>query len=162
MSGLSKRQQLVLGVGTLALCAMLTATMASPAPMLLYPITPSLPAGLYVRTSKAPTVGAIAVFPVPAAARRYKASTGETVHHDFLSMKPIVAGPGDHVCLRIPNGLYLNGARIAQVVMTDGAGRSLPLWHGCRRLEQASSSPCRPMPGSASTAGTTDRSTSIR
>jgi type IV secretory pathway protease TraF len=49
-------------------------------------------------------------------------------------MKPIVAGPGDHVCLHIPNGLYLNGARIAQVVMKDGAGRSLPLWHGCRRL----------------------------
>lgn len=134
MSGLSKKR-LTLGVATLAVCGVLTASMASPAPLFLYPITSSLPAGLYVRTGEAPSVGAIAAFPVPAAARRYKASIGETVRANFLFMKPIVAGPGDHVCLRIPNHLYLNGARIAEVAMEDGAGRSLPLWHGCRRLE---------------------------
>jgi type IV secretory pathway protease TraF len=135
MSGLSKRQRLVLGVGTLAACGMLAASMASPAPLFLYPITQSLPAGLYVRTGEVPTVATIAVFPVPEVAKRYKTEIGETVHEDFLFMKPIVAGPGDHVCLHIPNGLYLNGARIAQVVMKDGAGRSLPIWRGCRRLE---------------------------
>jgi type IV secretory pathway protease TraF len=130
----SQSRKRLLGGGTLAFCAMLTASMASPAPLVLYPITPSLPPGLYVRTGEPPAVGLIAAFPVPEAAQRYKASIGETVHDDFLFMKPIVAGPGDHVCLRIPNHLYLNGARIARVAMEDGAGRSLPIWRGCRRL----------------------------
>jgi type IV secretory pathway protease TraF len=121
--------------GVAIMSSALAATMASPAPLLLYPITPSLPPGLYVRTGEPPAVGLIAAFPVPEAAWRYKAEIDETVHHDFLFMKPIVAGPGDHVCLRIPNDLYLNGARITQVAMTDGADRSLPIWRGCRRLE---------------------------
>jgi type IV secretory pathway protease TraF len=133
MSRLSKRR-LALGVGTLALCGVLTASMASPAPLVLYPITRSLPPGLYIRTGEPATVGLIAAFPVPEAARRYKAEIGETVHDDFLFMKPIVAGPGDHVCAQGSGGLDLNGARIAQVAVTDGAGRALPVWRGCRNL----------------------------
>jgi type IV secretory pathway protease TraF len=133
MSGLSKKR-LTLGIATLAVCGVLTASMASPAPLFLYPSTPSLRAGLYVRTGEAPSVGTIAVFPVPEAARRYKAEIGETVRDDFLFMKPIVAGPGDHVCLRQTEGLFLNGARVAVATTHDSAGRPLPIWRGCRRL----------------------------
>ncbi len=135
MSGLSKKRRLVLGVGTLAICGLLTASMANPAPLFLYPITPSLPPGLYVRTGQVPTIGTIAVFRVPEAAKRYKAAIGETVRDDFLFMKPIVAGPDDHVCLRPAEGLLLNGARIAAVATHDSNGRLLPVWRGCRRLK---------------------------
>jgi type IV secretory pathway protease TraF len=121
--------------GVAIMSSALAATMASPAPLLLYPITPSLPPGLYVRTGEPPAVGLIAAFPVPEAAWRYKAEIDETVHHDFLFMKPIVAGPGDHVCMQTSDMLFINGLGIAAVTPHDSVGRPLPVWRGCRRLD---------------------------
>ena len=95
MNGKTKRQKLLIGAATLAICGTLALGIMNEAPLILYPITPSLPPGLYVRTFVPPKVGTIAAFRVPKAAKRYKASIGETVHPDFLFMKPIVAEPGD-------------------------------------------------------------------
>lgn len=122
------------GDGSLAICGMLAVGMVSKAPFVLYPITPSLPPGLYIRCFEPPSVGTIAAFPVPKAAKRYKALIDEEVREEFLFMKPIVAGSGDHVCNRSKDGIYINGVHIAPVIAHDRVGRSLPQWRGCRKL----------------------------
>ena len=134
MSGETRTRKLLLGAATVAICGALTLGMMSEAPLFLYPITPSLPPGLYVRTFEPPKFGTIAAFRVPEAAKHYKASIGEYVHDDFLFMKPVVAGPGDYVCRRRFGGTYVNDARIAEDTTHDQAGRPLPQWTDCRRL----------------------------
>ena len=48
----STRRRLTLGGATLPICSMLAIGMASEAPLILYPITPSLPPGKYVRNAE--------------------------------------------------------------------------------------------------------------
>jgi type IV secretory pathway protease TraF len=134
MNGMTKRRKLLFGTATVAICGTLTLSMTSEAPLFLYPITPSLPPGLYVRAFEPPAVGMIAAFHVPEAAKRYKASIGEAVHDDFLFMKPIIAGPGAHVCIRPSHELFVNNESTAIITRNDRNGRRLPLWGGCREL----------------------------
>lgn len=110
------------------------AALASDTPWILYPNTPSLPLGLYVRTLDAHDVGSIVAFRVPEAAIDYKRSIGERVEPYFLFMKPVIAGPGDHVCHREQGPLELNGQSIADVIADDRLGRPLPVWQGCEVL----------------------------
>lgn len=49
-------------------------------------------------------------------------------------MKPIAAGPGDHVCNNLGHGLIINGVWRAETAAIDLDGRSLPTWIACRRL----------------------------
>lgn len=133
----TNRRKILFGVATLALCGTLTLGMMSEAPLFLYPITPSLPPGLYIRTFESPKVGMIAAFRVPEAAKRYKASIGEDVHDDFLFMKLIVAGPADHVCQRSSNGALVNGMNVASQAKSDqGDRRRPPLSQTCRSLAE--------------------------
>ncbi|MEM8952069.1 MAG: S26 family signal peptidase [Pseudomonadota bacterium] len=110
------------------------ASLASETPWVLYPYTPSLPLGLYVRTLDARAVGSIVAFRVPKAAIDYKHSIGEHVEPEFLFMKPVIAGPGDHVCHREQGAVELNGQPIADLVAEDRLGRPLPVWQGCEFL----------------------------
>ena len=110
------------------------AALPSETPWILYPNTPSLPLGLYVLTLDAHDVGLIVAFRVPKAAIEYKRSIGERVDPNFLFMKPVIAGPGDHVCHREQGSLELNGQPIADVVADDRLGRPLPVWQGCEVL----------------------------
>lgn len=110
------------------------AALANGTPWILYPHTPSLPLGLYVRTLDASAVGSIIAFRVPKVAIDYKRSIGERVEPDFLFMKPVIAGPGDHVCHLQLGSLELNGKPIADVVAEDRLGRPLPVWQGCEVL----------------------------
>ena len=103
-------------------------------PWILYPNTPSLPLGFYVRTFDERVVGTIVAFHAPKAAINYKRSIGERVEPGFMFMKPVIAGPGDHVCHREQGPLELNGKPIADVVAEDRLGRPLPVWQGCEVL----------------------------
>jgi len=135
MNGPTKSRRLLIGAATVALCGTLALSMTSNAPLLLYPITPSLPPGLYVRTFESPEAGMIAAFRVPEAAKRYKASIDEDVHDDFLFMKPIVAGPADHVCHRSLNRAFINGINVAGQTISNHVDRPRPpLWQICRSL----------------------------
>jgi len=134
MSAAMKIRRILFGATTAATCCTLIVGMACDAPLILYPITSSLPPGLYVKTFELPTVGAIAAFPIPKAAQGYKKSIGEVVSDDFLFMKPIIAGPGDHVCNQSGKGLFINGALVTSTSAHDRSGRALPVWRGCRRL----------------------------
>ena len=129
-----KRLKILFGAATLALCGTLVLGMTNEAPLILYPITPSLPPSLYVRTFEPPKVGTIAAFRVPEAAKLYKASIGETVHDDFLFMKPIVAAPGDLACNELSEGLHINGELFGSALTQDSLREALPFWKGCRRL----------------------------
>ena len=95
--------------GTLALVTILVVSRLLASPLILYPASSSLPQGPYLRTFGAVETGKIAAFPIPEAARRYQAGLGHDVPVGFSFMKPIVAGPGDHVCNSVADGLIVNG-----------------------------------------------------
>jgi type IV secretory pathway protease TraF len=61
--------------------------------------TPSMPEGLYVRAVlDSPAVGKTVAFLPPAVAMEYTEQHGEDIGGVFL-IKPLAAGPGDHVCV---------------------------------------------------------------
>jgi conjugative transfer signal peptidase TraF len=90
--------------------------------------SPSVPSGLYLRSTVAPAVGRIIDFRIPQAARNYiKTRTGQN-GEDWYILKPIVAGPGDRIDTT-GEWLLINGLQIAPMPPTnDTGGRSLPIW----------------------------------
>lgn len=59
---------------------------------------------------------------------RRRGGTGELP----LLLKPLAAGPGDHVC--VTDHLTINGQRIAPVLDAGPDGVPLPRWRECRVL----------------------------
>ena len=96
--------------------------------------SPSVPSGLYLRSTAAPAVGQIVDFRIPQAARNYiEKRTGQT-GEDWYILKPIVAGPGDRVDTT-GECLMINGRQIAQMPPTnDSGGHPLPVWRENRVL----------------------------
>ena len=136
MSGMTERRKILVGAATVSICGTLMLGTTSQAPLILFPITPSLPPGLYVRTFEPPKVGMIVAFRVPEAAKHYKASIGEDVHNDFLFMKPIVAGLGDSVCNGVGEGSFINDEPVHPAMMWNGLSGALPVWDKCRLLRR--------------------------
>ena len=101
-------------------------------PLATWNHTPSLPEGLYVRAIVAePAVGQIVAFPVPDAALDYARRRGGR-GDATLFLKPLAAGPGDHVC--VTDHLAINGRVVAPVLASGPDGVPLPRWDGCRVL----------------------------
>lgn len=123
-----------MAIAVIALAAALAGSKLLAAPIVLYPISPSLPEIPYIRTIDAVEVGAIVAFPVPDVARRYQRQRGQELPTNFLFIKPIAAGPGDHVCNSASEGLAVNGIWHAETMPFDQDGHALPVWDGCRRL----------------------------
>jgi conjugative transfer signal peptidase TraF len=93
--------------------------------------TPSLPRGIYLRTSAAQTpAGAIVAIAQPAEARSYLAGLG--VPAEMWILKRVAAGGGDAVCAG-EEVLSAPGRRV-QVLRRDRQGRPLPIWQDCRVL----------------------------
>lgn len=107
-------------------------TIASLAPLLVWNISPSVPVGLYCIAYIPPNVGHLALVRLPsgiaalATRRRYLPRTAHL-------LKPVIAVGGDRVCRFGPHTL-INGRIIALAQWTDGLGRALPIWQGCRAL----------------------------
>ncbi len=118
-----------------ALAAFLAGPSWLDGPIILYPASPSLPIGLYLRTFEPIQIGKIVAFKMPGIARRYQAKRGHDMPADFLFMKPIAAGPGDQVCNSL-SGLLINGKRIAETASHDPDGLPLPIWRHCGRLDR--------------------------
>ena len=123
-----------MAIAVLMLATALVAASCLRSPLILYPATPSLPERPYLRTFGAVEVGKIAAFRMPEAARRYQAGLGHDVPAGFLFMKPIVAGPGDHVCNSVSDGLVVNEQWMGATLAYDRSGHPLPFWAGCRVL----------------------------
>ncbi|MGI9509905.1 MAG: S26 family signal peptidase [Geminicoccaceae bacterium] len=128
-----KPKRWFLAASVIAFAALLAGPSLLNGPIILYPSSPSLPIGLYVRTFEQVETGKIVAFSMPDKAKRYQIERGHDVPPNFLFMKPIAAGPGDQVCNSF-SGLFINGKRIAETVSHDSDGRLLPVWRQCRHL----------------------------
>ncbi len=96
--------------------------------------SPSVPPGLYVRSSAPPAVGRLVDFRVPPAARLYVLARSGRDGRDWYILKPVVAGPGDRVDTTGP-WLTVNGRPLAPMPLAaDGSGRPLPVWRARRSL----------------------------
>jgi type IV secretory pathway protease TraF len=78
-----------------------------------------------------PAVGQIVAFPAPQAALDYAKRRGWP-GGPTLFLKPLAAGPGDHVC--VTDHLKINGRFIAPVYAAGSDGTLLPRWNGCRSM----------------------------
>src|SRR3954468_13047097 len=121
-----------LAIGVMALGAVLVVREIGP--LATWNHTPSLPEGLYVRSLLTqPAVGQIVAFPAPAAALDYARLRGGR-GDKTLFLKPLAAGPGDHVC--VTDHLTINAQQIAPVFDAGFDGIPLPRWRECQILAQ--------------------------
>jgi conjugative transfer signal peptidase TraF len=104
-----------------------------PMPFLVWNVTDSAPIGLY-RVSDAPVAaGSLALVRTPrayvqlAAERRYLPRNVPMVKH-------VAAVDGDTVC-RTDDVVRINGRVAARTLVRDHLGRALPIWQGCKRLQ---------------------------
>ena len=102
------------------------------APLVVWNASPSSPRGLYVVTRGAPQLGDYVLARAPEAAERLAVARGY-VSRGVPLVKSVAAGPGQRVCAS-GERLAVDGRRVAMRGSTDGAGRRLPRWNGCRTL----------------------------
>ena len=103
-------------------------------PRLLYNPTASAPRGWYwVERTRALQVGDLAVVRLPpevatfAAERRY-------LPLEVPLLKRVAAVGGQRVCAA-DDRLYVDATPVADVLRLDAIGRALPIWSGCRSLD---------------------------
>jgi conjugative transfer signal peptidase TraF len=77
-------------------------------------------------------VGTLVRFAVPDTVSAYARQRGAN-EENATFLKPVIAGAGDHVCVR-GDRFILNGRDVAAVAAHDSAGRPLPQWRECRAL----------------------------
>ena len=115
-----------------AMAAAVAASLCVSRPWVLLNTTKSEPEGLYLGQSGEPIVGALAAFKAPAAAFPYADARLSFLHHRPL-LKAIAAAAGDTVCTT-SGRLVINGKDRAPITRSDGQGRALPVWTGCRPM----------------------------
>jgi conjugative transfer signal peptidase TraF len=104
-----------------------------PRPRLIWNASASVPVGLYARSSESPLrLNAIVVVVPPNDLARYLSE------RDYLPigvpmLKRVAALPGQVVCRAGPT-ITIDGSKAGDALVRDGAGRPLPVWHGCRVL----------------------------
>lgn len=79
-------------------------------------------------------IESIAVLRLPPLARRL-AARRRYLPANAVLLKPVAAMAGDRVC-RWQGRVLINGEHRAEAAFRDFAGRLLPIWQGCRRLQQ--------------------------
>ena len=129
---MSARTRFFIGVAVVGgvLTALTVAAGGAPS-LALINESPSLPRGLYVRSVGGVDRGAVVAFPQPATARPYLSSLG--MPGEVLLIKRVAAIGGEVVCadrmaVETPVGRY-------RILASDGRGRGLEGWAGCRALE---------------------------
>ena len=103
-------------------------------PFLIWNGSPSVPMGLYRVVHRPVARSQLAVLELPPTVAAIASDRGYVPTGVYL-LKPVVAITGDRVC-RVINVVTLNARLIAVARATDGAGRTLPRWQGCRVLRQ--------------------------
>ncbi len=113
---------------------LVAAASASSLDVVLYNGTPSMPIGLYLRSSGSIERGAIVTVRAVDVAPGYAAERNFTDPSDRF-LKRVVGASGDVVCGSGAQ-LTLNDAPVAERHERDSAGRALPTWSGCVTLDQ--------------------------
>jgi type IV secretory pathway protease TraF len=94
--------------------------------------TESMAPGLYLYSYwESPEIGDAVIFPMPQVVVEIAERQG--IPRETGMLKPLIAGPGDHVC--VTDELTVNGQRIAPVQKAGPTGNPMPVWEGCRKLE---------------------------
>jgi conjugative transfer signal peptidase TraF len=105
-----------------------------PMPLVVWNASASVPVGLYVRASGTIRRGDIALVRTPDAAVMLAAERGYLPVGVPL-VKHVAAVADDDVCV-LKLAVSVNGNPVANQLKADHAGRTLPRWNGCRRLNQ--------------------------
>jgi conjugative transfer signal peptidase TraF len=104
-------------------------------PWVVYNASASLPRGFYLtRPVSGLAQGDLVLAHVPETARQLAAQRGY-LPPDVPLIKPIAALAGDHVCVTASQVL-IDDRYVIGLLLNDYAGRSLPIWQGCRALMQ--------------------------
>lgn len=102
-------------------------------PLVVWNASPSVPRGLYAVHRTPPKVGDLVLIRLPAGLAALAARRGYLPRRAFL-IKPVVALAGATVC-RHGARISVRGKVATRAHSVDGAGRSLPSWHGCRTVQ---------------------------
>lgn len=104
----------------------------SPSDRLIWNRTGSAPLGLYWLSDEPFTKGRWVVVSARSAHAQWAEERG-FVGRDWPLLKQIAGVSGDEIC-RQGNEIAINGVPVAQAKSVDSAGRALPVWTGCVRL----------------------------
>jgi conjugative transfer signal peptidase TraF len=113
---------------------------------LLWNSSASVPVGLYSVAPQRPSCGTLAVVRLPDPIRVFAAARGYLPMSSLL-IKPIFACSGSTVC-RYGLSVMIDGRIAAHAKENDAAGRPMPRWQGCYRLDAAKVFLLSPLPDS--------------
>ena len=128
----SRRQRRVFAVAALIGALGITCAISF-RPLLVWNASASAPIGLYGVTAPHDIVaGDMVIARVPAAWRSLAAAR-RYIPTQVPLVKRVAAAPGDTVCAMGPD-MIVNGQWRARRRRSDGRGRLMPWWHGCKTL----------------------------
>lgn len=118
-----------------AIVGVASPTLLDPEPILVWNATASVPLGLYaIRAVSTPRVGDLVAVRPPKALAEHLAQDGYLPFGAPL-LKPVAALSGQTVC-RAGLTITIDRATAVQARERDHAGRTLPIWRGCRTLDK--------------------------
>jgi conjugative transfer signal peptidase TraF len=141
--GRKYRLQVVLtsrGMGSVAavfaLCGYLVTPSGTPdRARIVWNVTASAPIGLYVVRHDRAFMRGDLVLAVPSTSIAKFAARRGYLPAGVPLVKRIAAMVGDTVCAQ-GTGIFIDGQLVAARLSSDGEGRPLPSWQGCRTLDQ--------------------------
>ncbi|MDZ3836998.1 MAG: conjugative transfer signal peptidase TraF [Rhodospirillales bacterium] len=128
-----KRPRTVFALTLFGLGLIGLATLARPAPWLVWNASASAPIGLYRVLPGKPASGDLVLVRTPDSARQLAAERGY-LPHDVPLVKRVAALDGDTVCAA-NDVISVNGRVVAERLAHDRLGRRLPSWSGCHLLD---------------------------
>jgi len=123
------KRTLALSLLVVACVALMT---AHAQPVVIYNPSQSVPSGFYLRSSEPPRRGDFVTVAAVEVAPEYAALRGYADRNDRF-LKRVAATDGQSVCAE-DGMISIDGAHVAARVERDAEGRTLPTWHGCRKL----------------------------
>lgn len=122
-----------LALGSLAVAVAAT-IIAPPRPLLVWNASASAPIGLYRVGGTDFAIGDMVIAWPPEPARQF-AARRRYLPANVPLVKRVAAEPGDAVCA-LGQDILVNGRRVAERLVRDGAGRPMPWWSGCITLRR--------------------------
>jgi len=125
----------IISAMALGVAALVASSLGQARPLLVWNATASAPLGLYgITAADEVHVGDLVVATAPARLAAVFAERG------YLPMgvpliKRVAALAGSTVC-RVDTTVLIEGNPVAEALRADSAGRPLPAWSGCHRLQQ--------------------------
>lgn len=123
---------------SLAIAGLVTALVATialpPHPLLVWNASASAPIGLYRVGGADLTTGDMVIAWPPADSSNF-AARRHYLPANVPLVKRVAAEPGDTICA-LGATIFVNGRRVAERLVRDGAGRPMPWWTGCVTLRR--------------------------